>query len=45
MPMRVSRAKSRSEFNLTTASTLNHLIVVAVACAGLWAMIIATFGV
>ena len=38
-------AKSRTEFNLTTASTLDHLIVVSLACAGLWALIIATFGV
>ena len=43
--MRASQAKSPSEFNLTTASTLNHLIVVGVACMGLWAMIIATVGV
>ncbi|WP_299618579.1 hypothetical protein [Pelagibius sp.] len=38
-------AKRRSEFNLTTASTLDHLIAVSVACAGLWTIIIATFGV
>lgn len=38
-------ARSRAEFNLTTASTLDHLIVVSLACAGLWAIIIATFGV
>lgn len=45
MPMRASQAKSPSEFNLTTASTLNHLIIVGVACVGLWAIIIASFGV
>jgi len=38
-------AKSRSEFNLTSVSTLHHLIAVGVACAGLWTIIIATFGV
>ena len=38
-------AKRRTEFNLTTASTLDHLIAVSVACAGLWTIIIATFGV
>lgn len=38
-------AKSHSEFNLTSASTLDHLIVVSLACAGLWTMIVATFGV
>ena len=34
----------RIEFNLTAASTLDHLIVVGLACAGLWTIIIATFG-
>ncbi len=38
-------AKNRSEFNLTSASTLDHLIAVGIACAGLWAIIAATFGV
>ena len=37
--------KNRAEFNLTTASTLDHLIVVSLASAGLWTIIIATFGV
>lgn len=45
MRPQVLPAKRRPEFNLTTASTLDHLIVVSLACAGLWAMIIATFGV
>ena len=45
MRPQVPPAKSRSEFNLTTASTLDHLIVVSLACAGLWTIIIATFGV
>ena len=45
MPMHAPQAKRRAEFNLTTASTLNRLGAVGVACAGLWAMIIATFGV
>ena len=45
MSSQAEPAKSRSEFNLTTASTLDHLIIVSLACAGLWAMIIATFGV
>ena len=39
------QANGRIEFNLTTASTLDHLIVVSLACVGLWAVIIATFSV
>ena len=39
------QANGRIEFNLTTASTLDHLIVASLACAGLWAVIIATFSV
>ncbi len=45
MPPQAIPAESHREFNLTSASTLDHLIVVGVACAGLWTIIIATFGV
>ncbi len=45
MRPQVLSAKGRTEFNLTTASTLDHLIAVSIACAGLWTVIIATFGV
>lgn len=45
MRPQVFSAKNRAEFNLTSASTLDHLIVVGLACAGLWSIIIATFGV
>ena len=45
MASQAQPAEYRTEFNLTTASTLDHLIVVSFACAGLWAIIIATFGV
>ncbi len=45
MPPQALPAKSRTEFNLTTASTLDHLIVVSLVSAGLWTIIIATFGV
>ncbi len=38
-------AKSRPEFNLTAASTLHHLIAVALACSALWTIIVATLGV
>ncbi len=45
MPSQALPAARRSEFNLTTASTLDHLIFVCLACAGLWTIIIATFAV
>ena len=45
MSARALPAKSRSEFSLTSASTLHHLIVAGLGCAGLWTIIIATFGV
>lgn len=37
-------ASGRSEFNLTAASTLDHLLIVGLACAGLWMIIAVTFG-
>ena len=37
-------AETYREFNFTAASTLHHLIVVGVACAGLWSIIVATIG-
>ncbi|MGB0681477.1 MAG: hypothetical protein ACPGOV_02160 [Magnetovibrionaceae bacterium] len=39
-----SRVENRPEFNLTSASTLHHLIAVALACAGLWTLIMVTVG-
>ena len=45
MPSQDMPAGRRIEFNLTTASTLHHLIAVGFACAGLWTIIVATFGV
>ena len=45
MPSHDVPAVRRSEFNFTTFSTLHHLIAVGVVCAGLWAIIAATFGV
>jgi len=45
MPSQDIPADHRTEFNLTTASTLHHLIAVGVACAGLWVIIVATIGV
>lgn len=45
MSLQALPAKSRSEFNLTSASTLDHLIVVGLACVGLWTIIVVTFGV
>ena len=45
MPSQDVPVVRRSEFNFTTFSTLHHLIAVGVACAGLWAMIGASFGV
>ena len=45
MPPQARPAKSRTEVNLTAASTLDHLIIVSLACAVLWAIIVATFGV
>lgn len=45
MPRHKLAAESRTEFNLTTASTLQHLMAVGVACAGLWTIIVAILGV
>lgn len=45
MPSQDLSADRRTEFNLTTASTLHHLIAVGVACTGLWTIIVATIGV
>lgn len=42
MSLQDTPAESRTEFNLTSASTLYHLIAVGIACAGLWAIIAAT---
>ena len=36
--------EKRPEFNLTSTSTLHHLIAVAAACAVLWSIIVATIG-
>lgn len=44
MPSHNAAVESRAEFNLTSVSTLHHLIAVGVACAGLWTIIVATFG-
>ncbi|MDD9915840.1 MAG: hypothetical protein OXR03_02825 [Rhodospirillaceae bacterium] len=44
MPSKVVPADGQTGFNLTTASTLNHLIFAGVTCAGLWTIIIAAFG-
>ncbi|MEM7170544.1 MAG: hypothetical protein AAF530_10250 [Pseudomonadota bacterium] len=45
MASQVLPAERRAEFNLTSVSTLDSLLVVGLACAGLWTIIIATFGV
>ena len=45
MPPQTLPANSRTEFNLTSASTRDHLIAVSLACAGIWTIIIVTFGV
>lgn len=39
-----SLTQSLAEFDLTTASTLHHLIAVSVACAGLWIITVAALG-
>ncbi len=44
MPTHGRPAESRTEYNLTSASTLHHLIAVGLACAGLWILIVATLG-
>ena len=44
MPLKEMTEKIRPEFNLTTASTLHHLIAVAATCALLWSIIAATIG-
>jgi|TARA_Y100001934_G_scaffold39335_1_gene46287 hypothetical protein len=44
MPSKDVWADGRTGFNLTTASTLHHLIFAGVTCAGLWTIIIAAFG-
>ncbi|MEM7067962.1 MAG: hypothetical protein AAF478_03685 [Pseudomonadota bacterium] len=36
--------ENRSEFNVTSASTLHHLIAVGVTCVALWGAIAATIG-
>ncbi|MEM1201122.1 MAG: hypothetical protein AAGI06_17615 [Pseudomonadota bacterium] len=45
MSIQNPEAGDRSEFNFTTASTRRHLIMVAVTCAMLWAVIAATIAV
>ena len=44
MSLKELTAKIRPEFDLTAASTLNHLIAVAVTCMLLWGVIAATIG-
>ena len=42
MSLKEMTEKIRPEFNLTTASTLHHLIAVAAICALLWSAIAVT---
>ncbi|MEM9277543.1 MAG: hypothetical protein AAGA76_03125 [Pseudomonadota bacterium] len=42
MPLENLSVENRSEFNLTSASTLHHLIAVVVTCTALWGIIAAT---
>ncbi|MEM8650393.1 MAG: hypothetical protein AAGF54_07685 [Pseudomonadota bacterium] len=44
MSLEPIRAENRPELNLTSASTLKHLIGVGLTCAVLWMIIAATIG-